>query len=206
MKLFSGHQEPWGNFVDAKVNAPSVLEKQLKRAAKGLVLMSSVIDPYQPIEKELGLTRACLEILALHGFPFDVLTKSPLVLRDIDILSRFPEAEVGITVTTDDENTMRLFEPHAPSIRDRIRALKNLFDAGITTYAFLGPILPMQPERLADMVAPYIHSVFIDRMNYPRKTVSLYRKNGLSSWLDGDFLTGVEDRLLKAFGEKARIV
>jgi DNA repair photolyase len=206
MKRFSGHREAWGSFVDAKVNAPSVLEKQLKRAAKGLVLMSSVTDPYQPLEKRLGLTRACLEVLAPHDFPLDVLTKSPLVLRDIDILSTFSEAEVGITVTTDDEDTRRLFEPHAPSIHDRIHVLEALFKAGITTYAFLGPILPMQPERLADMVAPYVHSVLVDRMNYPQKTVSLYRQNGLSSWLDGDFLMDVEDRLLKALDGKARIV
>jgi DNA repair photolyase len=206
MKRFSGHQEPWGDFVDAKVNAASVLERQLVRAAKGLVLMSSVTDPYQPLEKKLGLTRACLEVLAPRDFPLDILTKSPLALRDIDVLSTFSGVAVGITVTTDDEKTRRLFEPRAAPIPDRVHALEELFKAGIRTYAFLGPILPMQPERLTDMIAPYVHSILIDRMNYQWKTVSFYRQNGLSSWLDSDFLTDVEERLLKTFNGKARMV
>jgi DNA repair photolyase len=206
MKRFSGHHEPWGSFVDAKVNAPSVLRNQLVRAAKGLVLISSVTDPYQPIEKTLALTRGCLEALRPHDFPLDILTKSPLVLRDIDVLSTFSEVEVGVTITTDDEKMRRLFEPNAPPIADRLNALEQLFRAGIRTYAFLGPILPMQPERLAEMVTPYVHSVLMDRMNYPSKTVSLYRQNALSSWLDVDFLQDVEDRLLKAFNGKGRAV
>lgn len=206
MKRFSGHQEPWGRFVDAKINAASILEKQLVKTAKGIVLMSSVTDPYQPLEKKLGLTRTCLQTLMRHDFPLHVLTKSPLVLRDIDIFSAFSAVEVGITVTTDDEKIRHLFEPYAFSISDRIIALKQLFEAGVKTYAFLGPILPMQPERLAHMVAPYVDSVLIDRMNYPWKSISFYRQNGLLSWLDNDFVTDIEDRLVKALDGKARVV
>jgi DNA repair photolyase len=206
MKRFSRHTEPWSSFVDAKVNAPTVLKKQLSRATKGLVLMSSVTDPYQPLEKKFGLTKACLEALSEHDFPVDLLTKSPLVVRDIDVFSSFSDLEVGITITTDDERMRCLFEPHAPAIADRIDALKQLFLAGIKTYAFLGPLLPMKPERLAAMVAPYVHSVLLDRMNYPSKTVSLYRKSGLSAWLDDDFLQDVEGRLEAALDGKGRRV
>jgi DNA repair photolyase len=206
MKRFSGHQEPWGRFVDAKINGASVLEKQLIRAPKATVLLSSVTDPYQPVEKGLGLTRACLEILTAFDFPLDVLTKSPLVLRDIDLLTTFTQVEVGITITTDEERVRGLFEPQAPSVPERIRALKQLFEAGIKTYAFLGPILPMKPERLAEMINPYVHSVLIDRMNYASKTASLYRQNGLSSWLDPHFLQDIEERLKTALGGKGKMV
>lgn len=206
MKRFSGHQEPWGSFVDAKINAPEVLNKQLSGAAKGIVIMSSVTDPYQPLEKKLGLTRACLEVLSAHDFPLNLLTKSPLVLRDIGILSAFPDLEVGVTITTDDEKMRRLFEPQAPPIVDRVSTLKQLFRAGIRTYAFVGPILPMKPERLVEMIIPYVHSVLIDRMNYPSKTVLLYRQNGLSSWLDADVLEDVEEKLQAALDGKGRTV
>lgn len=206
MRRFSGHQEPWGRFVDAKINAPSVLEKQLARAARGVVLMSSVTDPYQPVEKIMGVTRACLETLSPHDFPLDVLTKSPLVLRDTDLLLTFSELEVGITVTTDNEKMRRLFEPQASPIGHRIDTLEKLFRAGLRTYAFVGPILPMDPERLAGMIAPYVHSVLIDRMNYPWKTAWLYRQNGLSLWLEHDFLADVEERLINALAGKARVV
>lgn len=206
MKRFSGHVEPWGSFVDAKVNAPSVLQRQLMKKAKGLVLMSSVTDPYQPLEKKLGLTRACLEVLSALDFPLDVLTKSPLVLRDMDIFATFTDLEIGITITTDDDGIRRLFEPYAPAIADRIFALKQLFRAGIRTYAFLGPILPMEPERLAAMVYPYVHSILIDRMNYPSKTAKLYREHGLSAWLEAEFLEDIEGRLQTVLDGKGRSV
>lgn len=206
MKRFSGHQEPWGTFVDAKINGASVLERQLPKAPRGIVLMSSVTDPYQPQEQKLRLTRACLEALVRHDFPLHVLTKSPLVLRDIDRFSAFSAVEVGITLTTDDEKMRRLFEPHAPPIRERIGALERLSQGGIRTYAFLGPILPMDPERLARMIKPHVSSVLIDRMNYPRKTAAIYRQNGLSPWLGRDFVVDIEDRLLKALDGKARVV
>ena len=101
MKRFTGHQEPWGSFVDVKVNAPAILPKQLARARRGNVLISSVTDGYQPIESKYKLTRQCLEVLLEYQFPVDILTKSPLVLRDMDIMEKFKEIEVGLTITTD---------------------------------------------------------------------------------------------------------
>ncbi|MBE0617498.1 MAG: radical SAM protein, partial [Proteobacteria bacterium] len=86
MKRFTGHAEPWGEFVDARVNAREVLERQVRRAPPGPVLLSTVTDPYQPAEERYRLTRAFLEVLLRSGFPVDVLTKSPLVLKDLDLL------------------------------------------------------------------------------------------------------------------------
>ena len=202
MKRFTGHREPWGSFVDVKENGPEVLHKQIKRAHKGRVMISSVTDPYQPLEEEYQLTRQCLEILLEHQFPVGILTKSPLVLRDVDLIKEFKEIEVGVTVTTDDETIKGIFEPRAPSIDARIHALKTLYENGINTYAFIGPMLPMHPEALSERLNPYVQSVLIDRMNYVSKTRTIYKKRNLDRWLDGPFLEGIIQRLKKGFAGK----
>ncbi|GBE06338.1 MAG TPA: radical SAM protein [Nitrospirae bacterium] len=201
MKKFTGHIEPWGSFVDVKINAPERLEKQLKRAERGDIIMSSVTDPYQPVESKYMITRKCLEIIASHGFPVDILTKSPLVLRDIDIISEM-NAEVGITITTDDDSIRRIFEPNAPVISARIEALKTLHKKGIDTYVFIGPCLPMDPEALARKIRPYVNSVLIDRMNYESRAKGLYRKFGMEKWLDDKYITEIIMRLKKGFSDK----
>jgi DNA repair photolyase len=195
MKRFTGHAERWGTFVDKKVNAPSLLRRELRKAGKGTVMVSSVTDPYQPLEKKEGLTRQCLLALLDYRFPVDILTKSPLVLRDVDLLGKFEELEVGITITTDDERMREVFEPGAPPINERLKALRALRRNGISTYVFIGPVLPMNPESLAEKIRPYAGSVLIDRMNYVSKTSWVYRKLGLMRWLDRDFTDEVIRRL-----------
>ena len=85
MQRFHPHDEPWGAFVDVKINAVEVLKRQLRRAAPGEVFMSSACDGWQPIEAQCRLTRRCCELLLERGFQLNVLTKSTLVLRDIDL-------------------------------------------------------------------------------------------------------------------------
>jgi len=195
MKRFTGHAEPWGSFVDVKINAPEALQRQMKKANRAYVLISSVTDPYQPVEEKYQLTRRCLEVLLPHQPSVDILTKSPLILRDLDLLKRFKEVEVGFTITTDDDEIRKIFEPHAPPIRARIQALKTLFEAGLKTYVFIGPLLPMNPEALSEKLNPYVHSVLIDRMNYASKTRRIYRLKKLDQWLDYDFGDEVIERL-----------
>lgn len=201
MKRFTGHLDDWGSFVDVKVNAPLVLEKQLARAARGSVIMSSVTDPYQPIEEECRITRRCLELLVRNKFPVDILTKSPLVLRDLDLLRGSRDIEVGITITTDDESMRQLFEPGAPSIESRFEALKQLHRHDIRTYVFIGPLLPMNPERLAGMIRDYAGFVMIDRMNYVSKTAALYRNRGIERWLERKFVDQVVQKLKRELRE-----
>jgi len=202
MKRFTGHLEPWGSFVDAKVNGPEVLQRQIRKARKGLVMISSVTDPYQPLEKDYRLTRRCLEVLLEYQFPVHILTKSPLVVRDMDLIKEFKEIEVGVTVTTDDETIRGIFEPQAPSIDARIQTLKTLHENGVNTYAFVGPLLPMDPEALSERINPYVQSVLIDRMNYVSKTVTIYRRMNLKRWLDDSFVEEVIDRLRGGFNGK----
>ncbi len=202
MKKFTGHTEPWGSFVDVKTNAPEALRTQMKRAQRGNIIISSVTDPYQPIEAKYMITRKCLEVLTLYQFPIDILTKSPLVLRDIGIISKLKNAEVGLTITTDDDSVRKIFEPNAPSIPSRIKTLEKLHKEGINTYVFIGPALPMNPESLAIQIKPYVNSILIDRMNYITKVKWLYKKYHMEEWLDEEFTKKIISRLIKSFSGK----
>jgi len=202
MKRFTGHREPWGSFVDVKINAPEVLRNQIRKASKGVVMVSSVTDPYQAIEGRYGMTRQCLEVLLEYQFPVHILTKSPLILRDLDLIRSFKDIEVGLTITTDREDIKEIFEPYAPAIEARIQALKTLFESGIRTYAFIGPLLPADPEKLSAKINPYAHEILIDRMNYVSKTLKIYKSQNLKRWLDEGFNEGIIASLQKGFGER----
>jgi len=201
MKRFTGHDESWGNFVDVKVNAAEALGKQLRRAKSGTVILSSVTDAYQPAEARYRITRQCLRQLAESALSVSILTKSPLVLRDMDILKTMTGAEVGLSVTTDDDSIREAFEPGAPSVGLRIKALATLRENGIKTYAFIGPALPMDPVKLARAVAPHVSSVIIDTMNYKSRTAGLYRRLGLQRWLTDEFAADTVERLVEKLRE-----
>lgn len=185
MKRFTGHHEPWGTFVDVKVNAPDLLNKEILKKKSDRVWVSGVCDPYQPLEAKYKLTRQCLEILAKNDWPVTVQTRSPLVLRDIDILKEGKNLEVGFSVTTADESIRKLFEPNAPPIKERIRALDELHQAGIRTFAMIAPILP-GAENLAELLAGKIDYGIVDRMNY-HYTDWVYHKYGLKDKMTDEF-------------------
>ena len=180
MRRYSGHNEPWGSFVDVKINAPELLRKQVVRAKRGTAWLSSVCDPYQPLEEKYRLTRQCLAILAEARFPVAIQTKMTLILRDLDIIERFDEVEVGMTLTTDDEGIARMFEPGASPVGERIAALEKIHSRGIRTFAFVGPLLPGGPEGLISALAGRVDKILVDRMNYLETVIDLYRKLGLS--------------------------
>jgi len=202
MKRFTGHKEPWGEFIDVKVNAPSLLKNQLKRAKPGMVAISTVTDPYQPIEKTYKITRGCLETLLDKQFPVNLLTRSPLCLRDIDLFKRFKKIEVGLTVTTHDEAMKKLVEPCSPSISSRIKALETLRKERVRTYAFIGPLLPLKPAPMVKMLEGLVDEVLIDRMNYPNKVKGVYRKNGLDTYLTDDYFNVIGMDLKERFEKK----
>jgi DNA repair photolyase len=142
MKRFTDHDEEWGTFVDIKVNAPEVLNRQLRRAKPGNISFGTVTDAYQPLEREYGVTRACLEALLDHPLPVSILTKSALVQRDLDLIKKLNDVEVAFTITTLDEEVRSRFEPGASPIAARLKALRTISEAGIPTWAFCGPLLP----------------------------------------------------------------
>lgn len=161
--------EKWGSFVDVKKNAVECLAKEVKKRKKGVILFSSVTDAYQSVEKKFRITRRLLEGLADHNFPIQILTKSALVKRDIDIISKIDDSEVGLTITAYNDKVRQAFEPRASPINDRLEALETYSDGGIPTYAFLGPLLPFLSEedleKLMNSLADKVNRVLVDRLN-----------------------------------------
>lgn len=132
--------------VAVKVNAPQLLEDTLRRRRKPCMIgTGSMSDPYQPIEEELRLTRRCLELICSYGFGASVITKSDLVLRDIDLLeeiNRRTKAVVQVTLTIADDNLSRLVEPGVCPSSRRFEVLCKLRDRHIPTVVWMCPFLP----------------------------------------------------------------
>ena len=197
MKRFTGHTESWGDFVDVKINAPELLAREVKKKKVGRVWISGVCDPYQPLEKKYMITKQCLSILAENSWPFTIQTKSPLVLRDIEILKRAGDAEVGFTITTADEKIRRIFEPGAPPVKKRIEALAKLHSAGIRTFAMIAPVLP-GAEGLVSELKGNVEYVYIDRLNY-HYADWLYKKHGMQWAMEDSFFSEKGKELMKGF-------
>ena len=142
MKRFTGHKEPWGRFVDVKINAADLIPEKTSKHQGKSIFMSSVTDPYNPLERKYGLTRRILKKLIPLQPDLGIQTKSDLVLRDIDLLGQFKNCDVGLTITTLDDSIRKEIEPAASSVKKRIKALEKIKNAGISTYVFIGPILP----------------------------------------------------------------
>jgi DNA repair photolyase len=170
---FSHPGEPWGNFVDVKVNAPLVLAREVKRRRVGRVFLSSVCDGWQPGEARYGLTRQCLEILLRYRYQVSILTKSALAGRDFDLLSSSKDnVEFGVTVTTLDEGLRQRIEPMASPSMERMALLEEARRRGIKTYAFLGPVLPHLSDTAEnlDSLLKLVKNVgidyfYVDRLN-----------------------------------------
>lgn len=135
MKRFTNHKEDWGKFIDVKVNAPDLVKKNYSH-----IFFSSVTDPYQPIESKYKLTRKLLE--KLIDSKVEILTKSALVTRDIDVFKKFKDITIGVSISTLDDSLSRQLEPFASLPRLRLKALKKIKDAGLKTYVFVSPIIP----------------------------------------------------------------
>jgi DNA repair photolyase len=142
MKRFTNHTESWGKFIDVKINAPGLIPEETQKYKGKTIYLSSVTDPYNPLEGKYRLTRRILEKLAPLQPDLGIQTKSDLILRDIDLLGQFKKCQAGLTITTMDDSLRKEIEPSASPVQKRIDALKKLKEAGIETYVFIGPILP----------------------------------------------------------------
>jgi DNA repair photolyase len=141
MQRFHPHAEEWGRFVDVKVNAAVVLARQIRRLPPGDVFACSACDGWQPLEAHYRLTRECCRLLLAAGFHVDILTKSRLVLRDLDILAG-RDVRVGVTITTPDERWAAIWEPAAASVAERLDVLRQAKASGLATAVMFGPLLP----------------------------------------------------------------
>ncbi|MEK4039382.1 radical SAM protein [Paenibacillus sp. FSL F4-0122] len=162
----------WGSWIDIKTNAAENYRKEVRRLrSKGAIVnifMSTVTDPYQPIERKINLTRSLLE--EMIESPPDLLqiqTRSPLITRDLDLLVVLKEAcklLVSMIIETDREDVKQIFAPYAPGIRVRLKTLKTLKESGITTQASVSPVLPFTPE-FPELLIGIVDTVWIDPLN-----------------------------------------
>jgi DNA repair photolyase len=135
--------ERWGRLVYVKENLLDVLRQEVRKLKPGLVGVSTITDPYQPIENTEELTRRAIQVLLKGGFRVSIQTKSPLVVRDLDILLEYARSvDVGFTIITMDEGVSSILEPGAPPPRARAEALIKISRAGIRTWLFYGPVIP----------------------------------------------------------------
>lgn len=152
--------ERYGASIRVKVNIPEVLERELRRPGwrRELVAVGAATDPYQPAEGYYRLTRRCLKILAAHRTPFSIVTRGPMIVRDIDVLqeaARRVEVTVSVSIPTLDPEVWRRTEPGTAPPAQRLRAVAALVRAGIRAGVGLAPILPGisdRPEQLAAVV------------------------------------------------------
>ncbi|WP_326732758.1 radical SAM protein [Streptomyces phaeochromogenes] len=180
-RQFGRSATEWGDYLYVKTNAVELARKELAKMPedkrRGTMLLSSVTDPYQGHETKYRLTRGILSELDAIAYPglVRILTKSPVVTRDIDLLTSPPRAEVGMTVTTADDKVSRWLEVRAPLASRRLRTLTELREADIPTFAFVGPLLPhfaARPELLdhlfGQLVETGITEVFMEHINLKR--------------------------------------
>ena len=169
-KFPNGKHNPneWGKWLEVKINAPQLIQKERLKVFGSRIFFGSATDPYQYAELQYRLTRQCLqELLRYRPQKLTVHTRSHLMLEDLDLLKAFGKSlSVGVSITTDNEEIAREFEPSAPSISKRLELVKSLHKAGIKVYVSMAPLLPCNPERLVQLVSPYVQKIWTGQMNY----------------------------------------
>jgi DNA repair photolyase len=197
--LLNKPRETWRAPVGARINMPRLLRSEI-RGISGTIGVGTVTDPYQPAEASLMLTRKCLEIVKGKGARVSIHTKSDLVLRDLDILKLLHDPEVGVTLTTIDDDLARTFEPCAPLPADRLKAMEDLVQAGIRTYVLIGPIIPSVTDTGVDRLAAAISRTgvkraMLDRLRLrPGMVEHLRRAEGMRTPAGIRFLECVSDQ------------
>lgn len=202
---------PWSQWLAPKTNAAERLAREVARMPieSTTIFCSSATDPYTPAERRFAITRGCLEVLTAHApLLLVVQTRSPLVVRDLDLLSRIPSVRVSIGVATDDERVRRLLEPNAPGLGLRIEALARLRAAGVATQAAVAPLLPCDPARLARLLEPVADRVVLDDFfrgdgaggRRSRAAIRLLREAGFGAWTEPGYADAAIEIFRGVFG------
>jgi len=207
---------PWGDWVSIKTNAAELYRNEvikLRKKNKPIKLFfSSATDPYQPIERKAEITRSILEEMIAHPPDFlQLQTRGPLVTRDIDLLVQLKkkcEVLVSMTIETDSEKIKQIFAPKAPGIKLRLKALKEVHDAGISTQASISPVLPFSPN-FPQLLKGVVDHIWIDTLSigdgaFGKRSEKLgmpklFEENNLSKWYRKDLHVMVEKHFKNHF-------
>ena len=167
MIRFTGHKgDKWGEFLDIKTFDFSKIKPQRYTGKK--ILLSSVTDPYLPLEKKYQNTRKILAKFVGPCADISILTKSKLVVRDIDLFKKFKNIKVGISINTLDEKFARIIERAASKPQDRLEAIKQIFEAGIQTYIFISPFFPEITDfkAIIEEAVDYSNNFSFENLNF----------------------------------------
>ena len=198
--------------VEVKINAPELLEKALKsKRRKCMIATGSMSDPYMHCEKDLRLTRRCLEIIYRHGFGAAVQTKSDLILDDIDLLEKInsdTKCVVQMTLTTWDEDLCRIVEPNVCTTARRIEVLEQMQKRGIPTVVWLTPILPFINDTEENITAILNECVRVGVKGIICFDMGLTLRDGDREYyyaaLDRHF-PGMKERYIRAYGNSYEV-
>ena len=192
--------------IRVKVNALELLANVLPRKqVLGTIGFGSMNDPYMPVEKEYRLVRGALEIIANHGFPVHILTKSDLVLRDLDLLRSIAEvyAAVSFTITTADDSLAAKLEPGAPRPSERFQAMYQLAEVGILTGVTMMPILPFLEDD-PDNIRQIVRQAKLNGASYIIPAFGMSLRPGSREYyyqaLDSLF-PGIKEQYIRAYGD-----
>jgi DNA repair photolyase len=164
MGRFTGHGEEWGDFLDVKIYNKKI---KLNRLDGKKIVFSTVTDAYNPFERKYLITRNLLKQFANTNTKISILTKSDLILRDIDIFKQIPGITAGISLNTLDDGVRKKLEPGASSIEKRLNAIKTLYAEGIYTYMFLSPMFPgiTDFKEIINKSKSYIKEFWFENLN-----------------------------------------
>jgi len=176
----------------AKPDAPELLERELSAPnyAPRVIAIGTNTDPYQPIEKRYEIMRRILMVLERAGHPVGIVTKSALVVRDIDILARVARrnlVKVAISVTSLDAKLSRIMEPRAPTPSRRLEALRALVAAGIPTRAMVAPIVPAINDADIERILDTVAAIGVDGAGYVLLRLPLEVRDLFREWLRANF-------------------
>lgn len=205
---------PWGEWVDLKMNAAENYRNEMIKLRKKNkpvnIFMSSATDPYQPIERKAKIVRKILEEMIENPPDFlQIQTRSPLITRDIDLIVKLKEkckVVVSMTVETDRDDIRKVFAPYAPGIQLRLKAIKEVHEAGIPTQASISPVLPFTPE-FPKVLEKLVDHIWIDTLTIGDGAMGkrserlgmplLFEEHGLSKWYQKDLHQMVEKHFKK---------
>jgi DNA repair photolyase len=207
----------WGRFTTFKTNAPELLRRQLR--ANQVIYCSPLVDPYQPAEESQQLMPRVLEELTARPPRICVIqTRGPLIVRDLEQLlelSRRTTLRVSFSLTTNRESVRKLYEPLCATLDCRLKAIRELREAGITTFATLAPLLPCDPEELAaialaetdnDIIGDPLHVRSIKPRGATTRDAAfrISQKHGFAEWLDAEFQAEVVERIGRVVRQAGR--